>query len=131
MQHFWNLIPALTREYKTVLRGKALDEHLPDTVTKKVHVSVFSATSVAVYVTVVFPIVKLSPESWVDISVWTPALSVAVGDVQFTTAVATALSVVTVWSPGHPLMTGFSLSVKNIIWDIESVAFVKIGSSSH
>ena len=24
MQHFWNLIPALTREYKTVLRGKSI-----------------------------------------------------------------------------------------------------------
>ena len=58
-----------------------------------------------------FPIGKESPGLSVDVSVWLPELSVAVGGVHFTTAVALPLSVFTLWSLGHPPMTGFSLSV--------------------
>ena len=58
------------------------------------------------------PIGKESPELSVDVSIWLPELSVAAGGIQVTTAVALPLSVFTLWSLGHPPMTGFSLSVQ-------------------
>ena len=58
-----------------------------------------------------FPIGKESPGLSVDVSIWLPELSVAGGSIQVTTAVALPLSVFTLWSLGHPPMTGFSLSV--------------------
>ena len=54
----------------------------------KVHVAVFPAVSVDVYVTVVVPTGKESPGSWVDVSICVPELSAAVGVVQVTVAVA-------------------------------------------
>ena len=54
---------------------------------------------------------NVSPELWVDVRVCVPELSVAVGGVQVTLAVATPLSVLAVWVLGQPLMTGSSLSV--------------------
>ena len=51
--------------------------------------------SVAVYVTLVLPMGKESPESMFEESVTEPELSEAVGSVHVTVAVATPLSVVT------------------------------------
>ena len=66
--------------------------------------------SVAVYVTLVLPMGKASPESMLDDRVTEPELSEAVGGVQVTIAVATPVSVVTAWDGGQPLIAGFSLS---------------------
>ena len=67
--------------------------------------------SVAVYVTVVGPIGKLSPELWSDIKDTMPELSEAVGSVHVVEPVAPPLSVLIVWALGQPLMAGSSLSV--------------------
>ena len=72
------------------------------------------AASVAVNVTVVTPIENGSPELWLDVTVTTPELSLAVGDVQVTTAVAEPLSVSWVTSTGVLDIDGFSLSVQ--VW---------------
>ena len=69
--------------------------------------------SVAVYVTLVLPMGKASPESMLDDRVTEPELSEAVGGVQVTIAVATPVSVVTAWDGGHPVIVGFSLSREN------------------
>ena len=61
----------------------------------KLQVAVFPAASVDVYVTVVVPTGKESPGLWVDVSVCVPELSVAVGAVQVTVAVATPDPVLT------------------------------------
>ena len=59
----------------------------------------------------VVPIENVSPELWVDVRVCVPELSVALGAIQVTLAVAIPLSVLTDWSLGHPLITGSSLSM--------------------
>ena len=69
--------------------------------------------SVAVYVTLVLPMGKASPESMLDDRVTEPELSEAVGSVQVTIAVATPVSVVTAWDGGQLLIAGFSLSREN------------------
>ena len=74
----------------------------------------FPAPSVAVNITVEIPIVKASPELWLDVRVTTPELSLAVGDVQVTTAVEEPLSVSWVTSMGILDIDGFSLSVQ--VW---------------
>ena len=79
-------------------------------VTLKEHVSVFPVGSVDVYVTVVVPMGKVLPGVWDGDSVWLPELSVAVGSVQVTFAVAAPGSVDPNWSPGHPGIVGLSLS---------------------
>ena len=58
----------------------------------------------------VVPIENVSPELWVDVRVCVPELSVAVGGVRVTLAVAKPLDVLADWLLGHPLMTGSSLS---------------------
>ena len=73
-------------------------------------VSILASGSTAVYVTVVSPMEKVSPELWLAVSVTIPELSLAVGGVQVTTAVATPESVDWVMSEGVLEMTGFSLS---------------------
>ena len=70
-----------------------------------------SELSVAVYVTVVDPIWKSSPELWSDIKVTMSELSEAVGSVQVAEPVAAPLSVLMVWALGQPVMVGSSLSV--------------------
>ena len=83
---------------------------IPFTVMSKVQLSVFPEPSVDVKVTEVVPIGKLSPGLSIVVSVWLPELSVAVGSVQVTLAVAIPASVFTVWLDGHPVITGFSTS---------------------
>ena len=74
-------------------------------------VAAFEYESVAVYLTTVSPIGKVSPGSWFDVSVTEPELSLAVGDVQVTTAVAKVSSVFCSISDSVSEMTGISLSV--------------------
>ena len=60
-----------------------------------------------------FPIGKISPDTWLDVKVTEPELSLAVGCVQFTTAVAKPESVSWVIFAGKLDKTGFSLSVQS------------------
>ena len=86
---------------------------VPSTVITKVQVATeLLELSIAVYVTVVSPIEKSSPELWSDDSVTMPELSEAVGSVHVAVPVIAPMSVSTVWSLGHPLIVGSSLSVK-------------------
>ena len=84
---------------------------IPIIVTSKVQLDTkFPDPSVAVYVTVVVPIEKESPESWVDDKLAEPELSVAVGAVHVTEPVESPLSVLADWSLGQPLIDGDSSS---------------------
>ena len=86
---------------------------VPATVITKLQVATeLLELSIAVYVTVVAPIEKSSPELWSDDSVTMPELSEAVGSVHVAVPVIAPMSVSTVWSLGHPLIIGSSLSVK-------------------
>ena len=71
----------------------------------------FNEPSVAVYVTVVVPMEKLSPGLSVEFSVTEPELSEAVGGVHFTTAVWFPASVLTTVSLGQLLMVGSATSM--------------------
>ena len=64
----------------------------------------------AVYVTIVVPIVKLYGAVCVDVSVTIPQSSMAVGSIQTTVAVAELGSVFTVIFHSRPLMVGGSTS---------------------
>ena len=61
----------------------------------------------------VVPTGNKSPGLWLDVRVWVPELSVAVGAVHVTVAVATPDPVLTDWFPGQPLITGSSASKGN------------------
>src|SRR4030095_16941474 len=75
------------------------------TITLKVHVEVLPATSVAVYVTIVVPTLKVLPGALVLVIVAPLQLSVKVGGVQFTIAWHDALAL-TVISERQPEITG-------------------------
>ena len=92
---------------------------VPSTVITKVQVATeLLELSIAVYVTVVSPIEKPSPELWSDDSVTMPELSEAVGSVHVAVPVIAPMSVSTVWSLGHPLIVGSSLSVNYLGKDL-------------
>ena len=84
---------------------------LPVIVTVNDVITALESGSVAVYLTRVSPIGKVSPGSWFDVSVTEPELSLAVGGVHVTTAVAKVSSVFCSISDSVSEMTGISLSV--------------------
>ena len=84
-------------------------------------VAAFEYESVAVYLTTVSPIGKVSPGSWFDVSVTEPELSLAVGGIHVTTAVDKVSSVFCSISDTVSEMTGISLSVIQRIRNIVEV----------
>ena len=80
------------------------------TVTVKAAVDVLPEGSVAVYVTVVVPPVKVAPGLWLLVSV-VLQLSVAVGSVQLKVALQLSASMERVVSLGIPLMVGGTVSI--------------------
>ena len=85
---------------------------LPTTVITKLQLeTVLPELSVAVYVTVVGPNGKAYPDWKSDDRVTMPELSEAVGSVHVAVAVDAPISALMVWSLGHSLMVGSSLSV--------------------
>jgi len=80
------------------------------TVTLNVHMAVFPAPSVAVYLTRVVPRKKTDPGACVEVKVGMPQLSVAVGAVQFTVAWQEAFAGTVIFE-GHPATTGVLVSV--------------------
>ena len=83
----------------------------PSISTAKDSNTIFEPSSTAVYVTIVTPIGNVSPETWLDVRVTEPELSLAIGCVQSTTAVGSSGSVSWVMFAGVPVMTGYSLSI--------------------
>ena len=79
------------------------------TITLKVHDEVLPTASVAVYVTIVVPTLKVLPGTLVLVIVPPLQLSVKLGAVQFTTAWHDAPAL-TVMSDGHPEIRGFIAS---------------------
>ena len=87
------------------------------TVTVKLEEEVLPEGSVAVYVTVVVPTEKVSPEPWEDVIV-EEQLSESVGSVQVTTALQSPASLVWVMFEGMPEMAGASTSLTVIVKDV-------------
>ena len=85
--------------------------HLPSTVTVNVTAALCPSESSDVYLTKVTPILNNEPGMCVDVRVWIPELSTAVGSIQVTRAVDNPLSVLTVILLGILKMLGFSTSV--------------------
>ena len=87
------------------------------TVTVKLEVEVLPEGSVAVYVTVVVPTAKVSPEPWEDVIV-EEQLSESVGSVQVTTALQSPASLVWLMFEGMPEMAGASTSLTVTVKDV-------------
>lgn len=83
----------------------------PRTVTTNKHVSLFPDPSVAVYVTLVFPIEKMLLGECEVVRPTLLLLSAAVGSVQETLEVDSVALTETVMSLGQPEITGVSTSV--------------------
>ncbi len=97
------------------------------TVMSNSHVVTLPAASIAVYVTVVVPTGKKSPELCEDVIV-TPQLSVSVGTVQLTIAPQSPASLDTVMSCGQSEITGASVS-STVTVNVQIVVLTGLASS--